>query len=146
MQDNIYKQEGKDKVINGIRKATDFIRETYGAAGGNIILEEELYPFHSVRNDGKAIVDKVRFADPLENIGANIIREAGDKADKESGEGRKTTMILLDAIFEESKDSEDYPMDLKRSLDECIPLIFDSIDKQKKSITVNEVGSIASVA
>jgi chaperonin GroEL len=147
MVDNIYKQEGKDRVIAGIRKVVDFIKPSYGPGGGNIILEEDFYPFHSVRNDGKAIVDKIKLADPIENIGLSIIKEAGDRADKESGDGRKTTMLLVDAIFEEAKNHKDiFPMDLKRSLDECIPIIFESIDSQKKAITVDEVGKIATLS
>lgn len=146
-KDNIYKQEGLDRIAAGISKAADFIRPTYGAAGGNIIIQEDLYPFHSVRNDGKAIMDAIHFADPIEEISANILREAGDNADKESGDGRKTTMILTDAIFREAKKYPDvFPTDLKRSLDECIPVINQGIDAATREIELDQVGSIATIS
>lgn len=135
-----------DKVIQGVTKATDAIRYTYGAAGGNMILEETLYPFHSIRNDGKAIVDKIKLADPLENIGANIIKEAGDKAEKDSGDGRKTTMILTEAILKGSLGQKELPMDIKRSIDECLPIIIESLNKGKRNITVEEVKAVATIA
>lgn len=83
-----------DKIITGVGKTTSIIRGAYGAAGGNTIVEEDLYPFFRVTNDGKLSVDQIKLADPIENIGASIIKEAGDRADKESRDGRKTTMIL----------------------------------------------------
>lgn len=134
------------KLIDGIAKATSIVKGTYGAAGGNVILEEHAYPFHSVRNDGKAILDKVKLKDPIENIGANIMKEAGDKADKDSGDGRKTTMILTEAIFKEARGKDALPLEIKRSLDECVPILIDAIDKQKKPIGVDDIKAVATIS
>lgn len=135
-----------ERLLSGITKATNVIRSTYGSAGGNVILEEELYPQHSVRNDGKAIMDRIKLSDPVENIGVNILKEAGDKAEGESGDGRKTTMLLTEAILKEAQNIEAQPMDIKRSLDECLPIITAAIDAQKKEITVNDVKNVATIA
>ncbi len=142
--DNIHKD--KKRLITGVTKATDMIRGTYGAAGGNVVLEEHLYPFHSVRNDGKAIVEKIKLADQVENIGADIIKEAGDKADKDSGDGRKTTMILTEAIFYEAQKFKAQPLEIKRSLDACVPILIKAIDDQKKDIDVSQIKSVATIS
>lgn len=144
--DNIYREEGKARLIKGIEKATAMIRGTYGAAGGNVVIEEQLYPFHSVRNDGKAIVEKIYLSDPVEKIGSDIIKEAGDKADKDSGDGRKTTMILTQAIFSEAQKSKGQPIEIKRSLDECVPILMEALDRQKKEITIADVKSVATIS
>lgn len=145
-RDNIHLAEGTKKLLAGIDKTVSMIRGTYGAAGGNVVLQEFFYPYHSVRNDGKAIVDKIVLADSVENIGANIVKEAGDKADKDSGDGRKTTMILTQAIFEAAQGSKAQPLEIKRSLDECLPIILDSVRSQSKHIGVEEVKSVATIA
>lgn len=144
--DNYLLKEGKDKVIVGIGKTVSLIKGTYGAAGGNIISQESLYPFHRVSNDGKTNVEKVKLADPYENLGASIIREAGDKADKDSGDGRKTTMLLTEAIFVEASKEQAQPMELKRSLDACVPIIMESLDSQKNEITIDDVESVATIS
>lgn len=146
-EDNIYiGKQATDRLIRGITKTVDLIRGGYGNAGGNVICEEGLYPGFRVTNDGKTSVDKVRLTDPVENIGANIIKEAGDKQDALSGDGRKTTMLLTEAIFLESQKIKATPMDIKRSLDACLIPIMESIDEQTKSITVDEVASVATVS
>lgn len=142
--DNIYTTT--EKLIEGVKKACSVIRPTYGAAGSNVIVEEQYYPFHAVRNDGKAIMDKIKLADPIENIGANIMREVGDKADKDSGDGRKTTMILAESILIEAQKSKAQPLEIKRSLDECLPLILKAIDDQTKPISVDEIKSVATIS
>lgn len=142
--DNISFQ--KEKLVSGIAKTTAVIKGTYGAAGGNVIVEELGYPYHRITNDGKLSVEKIKLADPVENIGANIIKEAGDKADRDSGDGRKTTMLLTEAIFTESQKFDDLPMVISKSLKDCLPMILASIDAQKKDITVDEVMSVATIS
>ena len=145
--DNIYSdKEAREKLVTGINKVVDTLKVSYGSAGANCIIEDQLSPFHRVVNDGKAIADSIHLADPVENIGANFVKEVLAKSDKESGDGRKTTAILLQAILKEGMKCKESPMDIKRSLDECLPVILKSIDDQTKQITTKEVGKIAEIA
>lgn len=146
MQDNI-QSNTVDKLITGINKVCDIIRPTFGPQGSNVVVENVLYPYHTIVNDGKIIVDAIKLVDPIENIGANILREVSDKAENESGDGRKTTMILAQAILNEgTKNKRDSYIDLKKSLDECLPIIYKAIDEQTEQITIDKVGQIATIA
>lgn len=146
--DNLFTGKvGRNKLIDGINKTVDAVKDSYGASGSNVIIQDDLYPFHRVINDGKTIVQSVKLSDSIENMGANIVREVADKSDKESGDGRKTTMILLQAIIQEGLKHKDIDvMDLKRSLDECLPIILKNIDEQTKDIDVDQVKEIATIA
>lgn len=148
MKDNIASYEiSTDKLILGVDKVCNVLRPTYGPGGSNVVIEENLMPFHRVANDGKLIVDSIKLADPIENIGANILKEATNKAEKESGDGRKTTSILCQAILNEAKKIKGVlPMDIKRSLDEALHRILEAIDAQKKDIPVEEIGKVASIS
>lgn len=146
-KDNYFSdKEAREKLVSGIQKGVDAIKVSYGPAGSNAILEEEVYPGHRVTNDGKTILHGMKLADPVENIGLNMVREVADKSDKESGDGRKTSVILTGAILAEGMKVEATPMEIKRSLDECLPIVLKEIDKQTKQITVDDVGAIAEVA
>lgn len=145
--DNIFSdKEAREKLIAGIQKGVDAIKVSYGAAGSNAIIESDLLPYHLISNDGKTILDSIKLADPVENIGLNILKEVAKKTDAESGDGRKTSIILTGAILAEGLKHKGSPMELKRSLDECLPIILKSLDDQTKEITVKEVGKIAEIA
>lgn len=144
---NIYLDEDARKnLMIGVNGAVDAVKLTLGAGGGNAILSESLYPFHSVTNDGKTIVERITFTDPVQNMGADLVKEIAQKSDKDSGDGTTTSCVLLQAILQEGAKVDASPMDIKRSLDECLPLIIASIDAQKKEITPDEVGQVAIIA
>jgi chaperonin GroEL len=140
---------GKDavkKLIKGVEKGFDVIKGTYGPAGSNVVIKRDIYPFHESTNDGKKILEGLRLADPYEMIGLNTMKEVADKCDKESGDGRKTASILYAATLLEGQKVDEDPMEVKRSLEACIPIIKESILKQTKAITVDDVGKIATIA
>lgn len=146
--DNIYTSpQHIKKLIQGIKKATKLIKPTYGAAGGNVMIERDIYPFHEITNDCKTMLDSTKLVDPIENMGLNIMKEAADKADKDSKDGRKTTALLTEAIFDETvKLSGELPTKVRKELLACVPFIVDSIDKQKRDITVNDIKSVATTS
>ncbi len=143
-KDNI--QSETRRLFKGIAKVAKIIRPTYGPAGSNIIVEHRLLPYHEIVNDGKTIVDAIKLSDPVEQIGANILKEVSDKAEKDSGDGRKTTIILTESIIREGMKSSGTPLDVKRSLDECLPRVLKSLKKYTKDITVESVGAVAAIS
>lgn len=142
--DNI--ETNKDKFFLGIDKTCSMIEGCYGAAGGNVIVECDLPPYFKTTNDGKVIMDAVKLSDPSERVGSAVMKEAGDNAEKDSRDGRKTTAILTKAILAQAKDLKEHPMAIKRSLEECLPIILDSIKRQTKEVSVKDIGAVASIS
>lgn len=138
--------EAREKLIRGVDAVADAVKLTLGAAGSNAILQAEVQPFHRITNDGVSIAQSIILADPVENMGANIIKEIASRSDKESGDGTTTATVLAQAILHEGLKSTASPMEIKRSLDECLPLILNGIDDQKKEISVEEVGQVAAIS
>ncbi len=146
-EDNLHLgKDGVKRLTQGIEKGFEAVKGSFGSAGSNAILEAGLLPGHEMTNDGRRILDSIKLADPVENIGLNILKEVAKKADEISGDGRKTSVILTHAIIKEGLKCKESPMEIKRSLDECLPIILKSIDEQTKQIRTDEVGKIASVA
>ena len=99
-KDNVeYYASSRDRLVSGIKKVYDIIAPTYGPTGGNVMIETELYPGHGCYNDGKKIIDMIYLEDPVEQMGANMLKEACDKQERECGDGRKTTCILPYALL-----------------------------------------------
>jgi chaperonin GroEL len=155
IQENLHTgPEVRTKLGTGIRKIADAVGGTMGTGGSNAIIEAIESPGHFVSNDGYSIANSVMLEDPIENMGKNILLEAINRANKQSGDGSSTTTVVTAATIEEGEDAMKprmfrkriQPMDIKRSLEECIPVIDAAIDAQKRDITVDEVGMVATIS
>lgn len=144
---NIYKgKEAIDGIASGINAVADIVKLTLGAKGMNVIIETDLPPFHIITNDGISIADACYFDNPLEQRGADLVKEVNKLTDKGSGDGRTTTTVLLQAIINEAIEQGVSGIELQKSLNELIPMIESEIDKQKKVITENDIASVAIVS
>ena len=148
-KDNLYLgEEAQTKLFAGFFKVSDAVSGTLGCAGYNATLEHVLNPHTFTTNDGVTIAKAIKLVDPVENMGAQLAKEISSKSDKEGGDGTTTSLVLSAAILREALPhlKELSPMELKRQLDECLPIIEKSIDDQKKNITPSEVKAVATIS
>lgn len=145
MPDNIH-ENALSKLAEGIRKATAIVAPTMGPKGKNVELQEKQYPFHRITNDGATILKAIELSDPLESIGLSHLKEAADRSNNTSGDGSTTTAVLLNAILEEGLKTGNSTLEIKQSLDDCLPLIEQSIHAQTRQITVNDIPAVARIA
>lgn len=147
--DNLYTgAEAREKLMVGVRKVAQAIGKTMGTGGSNVLIEAIERPGFFPTNDGFYTVNAIKLEDPLEDMGRTILLEAINKANSQSHDGSSTTAVLTAAILEEGLKhiGEASPMDIKRSLEACIPVIEASIKAQKRDITVQEVGAVATIS
>lgn len=148
-KDNLYTgDDARNRLISGVKKVAEAVGGTMGTGGANSIIETIESPQHMVTNDGWTIASNIRFSDPIEEMGRNILIEAISRANKASGDGSSTTTVLTAAILEEGMKhiGAASPMDIKRSLEACIPIIEKNIQEQKREIDVKEVGRVAAIS
>lgn len=144
---NIYLgKEGQDKLIYAINRVADSARITLGAKGENGILQSSLLPGHIVTNDGVSIVRQALFDDPVEQIGANLLKEVSMRTDKQSGDGTTTSVVLTQAIIEEALKQGVKGVELKKSFDACLPIIEQLLDDQKKEVDLDSVKAVATIS
>jgi len=141
-------EEARAKLIAGIKKCALAVGGTMGTGGSNSIIEAIESPGHMVTNDGWTILNSIRLADPIEDMGRKILLEAVSRSNKHSGDGSSTCTVLTASIIEEGlkRITEANPMEIKRSLEDCIGLIEESINKQKREISIDEVGAVAAIS
>ena len=93
--------DAKDKVFAGITKLTQAVSSTLGASGKCVILEDNTgKPI--ITKDGVTVAEAVTLLDPVENMGATLLKEAARKTVKEAGDGTTTATVLAHAILEEA--------------------------------------------
>ena len=150
MSDRIVKNlnfgiDAKEKVFKGIDKLTKAVSSTLGASGQCVILEDRQgNPL--ITKDGVTVADSIFLRDPVENIGATLLKEAARKTVKEAGDGTTTATILAHAII-----SEAYNSDVKdvRAVKEQILNGVDKVVKQLKKQAVpvkNKIDDIATIS
>lgn len=138
--------EATEGMLKGIKRASQAIRLTYGPKGMNAVVENQFYPFAEVANDAQTIVQAIEVTDPIEKRGLGFLKELMDKAERDSGDGRKTTAIMAEEILERGMSSGVKGVELKRELDALIPTIEKHINDNKKIITEKEVSAVATIA
>lgn len=139
-------KEARDSLIAGFDKVANAVRGTLGAAGYNFLAEHTLPPYAITSNDGVTLARAIVLAEPYENLGANLAKEIANKADRTSADGTTTAITLAQAIIKEAKDLDIQPMQLKRELEECIPLVEQALKEQSKEIDVTDIAQVASIS
>ena len=94
----LYKKEAKDKLIAGVDYVANAVKVTLGAAGRNVIIEDERGLPH-VTKDGVTVANSITLSDPIENLGASIIKQASDRSARNSGDGTTTTCVLTQEMI-----------------------------------------------
>ena len=143
-KDNLYVgEDARGKMMNGVKKATEAVAMTLGTSGKNSLIEAFASPFHYPTNDGISILGAIRFSDPLEEMGRRILFESVNRANRANGDGSSTACVLTSAILEEGMKhlDEASPMEIQKSLQDCIPVIEESLKDQRREI-VDKDGSI----
>lgn len=133
----------QESFLKGISKVSSVIRQSYGKNGSNVSVEDYLMPMHRIVNDAESIIQSVYLEDPIERRGLNFVKELSAKATKDSGEGRKTTLIIAEELLKGGFKDKVKGMKLKEELDELLPLVLQSLDNQSKRVELNEIGMVA---
>lgn len=147
IKSNVYTgKEALRKMLDGMLVASSAIRETYGPMGGNGAVEIDSYPGHMVANDAQSLVQAIFVEDPVAAMGLDFTKELCNKAELDSGDGRKTTIIMGETIMEEGYNAETDVMQLRKDLMSLYPLVEKAIDDQATPITKDDLAPVATIA
>ena len=99
--------EGKNKVFQGVSKLTKAVSSTLGASGKCVMLEDSSgKPL--ITKDGVTVANSITLLDPVENMGATLLKEAARQTVKEAGDGTTTATVLAHSILKEAFETKDY--------------------------------------
>ena len=142
MNDSIVKnlnfgEDAKANVFKGIEKLTKAVSSTLGASGKCVLLED-VVGNPVITKDGVTVANSIILRDPVENMGATLIKEAARKTVKEAGDGTTTATVLAHAILQEAYKLNINSRDLKNGINNAV----DKVIKYLESITVDVKGDM----
>lgn len=141
-------EEAKNALLIGINKVADIVKITLGPKGNNVALDRNYMP-PLITNDGVTIAKEIELENPLENMGAKLIKEASIKTNEVAGDGTTTAIVLAQSIIKESfkKLDEISPILLSTSLRYITKLLAKKLAEMATPITTNnEIKNIANIS
>ena len=143
-----YNKEARKKLKVGADKLANAVKVTLGAKGRNVIIEKDYAPPY-VTKDGVTVANDIELPDPIENMGAQMVREAAGKAAKDAGDGTTTSTILAQALINESLKIIDNlsmwdrllakqgvnPMDIKRGIDKGVIAVVNRLSQLSEEVS-----------
>ena len=139
--------EARDSIKRGVNALADAVKVTLGPRGRNVIIGKS-FGGPQITKDGVTVAKEIELEDPLENMGAQMVKEVASKTNDLAGDGTTTATVLAQAIVKEGLKNVAAganPMDLKAGIDKAVAAITANLNKQAKKVS-NSSGMIKQVA
>ena len=140
-------QEAQNQVFKGIDKLTQAVSSTLGASGKCVLLEDDNgKPI--ITKDGVTVANSIVLLDPVENMGATLLKEAARKTVNEAGDGTTTATILAHAILKEVRDTDltVSARELKDGINSAAKKAINYLEKNSIPVTGNMIDNIATIS
>jgi chaperonin GroEL len=145
-----YNVEAREALKRGVDALANAVKVTLGPKGRNVIIDKK-FGAPSVTKDGVSVAKEVELKDPIENMGAQMVKEVASKTADIAGDGTTTATVLAQAIVTagiKNVAAGANPMDLKRGIDKAVTAVVDSLKKQSTSVgnDNNKIKQVASIS
>lgn len=144
-----YSVDARTGLKAGVDKLANAVRVTLGPKGRNVIIEKK-FGAPTVTKDGVTVAKEIELDDPVENMGAQMVREVASKTSDVAGDGTTTATVLAQAIYREGLKNVTAganPMDLKRGIDLAVVKVVEYLKKVSKEVEGrNEIAQVGSVS
>jgi chaperonin GroEL len=139
----------RDRIKRGVDKLADAVKVTLGPKGRNVILDKK-FGAPTVTKDGVSVAKEIDLKDPIENMGAQLVKEVASKTADAAGDGTTTATVLAQAIYAhgiKNVAAGANPMDLKRGIDKAVEAVTENLRKQSKNIKGSqEIAQVATIS
>jgi len=141
--------ESRENLKKGVDTLANAVKVTLGPKGRNVILDKK-FGAPNVTKDGVSVAKEIELKEPIENMGAQLVKEVASKTADDAGDGTTTATVLAQAIFAngiKNVAAGANPMDLKRGIDKAVINVVENLKSQSKDIKdSNEISQVATVS
>ncbi|HXS93502.1 MAG TPA: chaperonin GroEL [Candidatus Limnocylindrales bacterium] len=144
----VYSETSRQAILRGVNQLADAVKVTLGPKGRNVVLEKK-FGGPNITKDGVTVAKEVELKDPLENMGAQMVREVASKTSDVAGDGTTTATILAQAIFREGVKAVAAganPMALKRGIDQAVAVATEEVKKLSKPVSGEMIAQVGTIS
>src|SRR5918996_1052982 len=132
----VFQEDARRKLESGMNQLADAVRVTLGPKGRNVVLEKK-WGAPTITNDGVSIAKDIELEDPIEKIGAELVKEVAKKTDDVAGDGTTTATVLAQAMVREglrNVAAGANPIALKRGIEQGVDAVVESIKSSAREV------------
>src|ERR1700741_5053945 len=144
----VYSENSRQAILRGVNQLADAVKVTLGPKGRNVVLEKK-FGGPTITKDGVTVAKEVELKDPLENMGAQMVREVASKTSDIAGDGTTTATVLAQSIFREGVKAVAAganPMALKRGIEKAVEAVVEEVKKFSKPVTGDMIAQIGTIS
>src|SRR5947199_3724263 len=126
----IHGEDSRQGILRGVNLLADAVKVTLGPKGRNVVIEKK-FGSPTITKDGVTVAKEIELKEPVENMGAQMVREVASKTSDVAGDGTTTATVLAQAIYREGVKTVAAganPMAMKRGIEKAVNLVCGQID------------------
>src|SRR5207344_2966381 len=143
-----YGDESRQAILRGVNRLADAVKVTLGPKGRNVVIDKK-FGSPTITKDGVTVAKEIELKDPLENMGAQMVREVASKTSDVAGDGTTTATVLDQAIYREGAKNVTAganPMAIKRGIDRSVEAIVASLKTQSKPVSGSMIAQVGTIS
>ena len=149
-KDILFNLDARDSLKKGVDALSNAVKVTLGPKGRNVIIEKS-YGAPHITKDGVSVAKEIELKDPVENMGAQLVKEVASKTNDLAGDGTTTATVLAQAIVAaglKNVIAGANPMDLKRGIDKAVATVVESLKAQSQQVgdSIEKIQQVASIS
>jgi chaperonin GroEL len=144
----VYSEHSRQAILRGVNQLADAVKVTLGPKGRNVILEKK-FGGPNITKDGVTVAKEIELKDPLENMGAQMVREVASKTSDVAGDGTTTATILAQSIFRQGVKAVAAgmnPMALKRGIDKAVVVVVEEVKKLSTPVSGDMIAQVGMIS
>src|SRR5437762_6712440 len=141
-------EAGRAAILRGVNQLADAVKITLGRKGRNVVLGKS-YGSRTITKDGVTVAKEIELKDPLENMGAQMVREVASKTSDVAGDGTTTATVLAQAIFREGVKTVAAgasPTALKRGIEKAVEVAVEEIKRLHKDVKGEMIAQVGTIS
>ena len=144
----VYGEKSRQKISEGVNQLANAVKVTLGPKGRNVVLDKK-FGSPTITKDGVSVAKEIELPDPLENMGAQMVREVASKTSDIAGDGTTTATILAQAIYREGVKNVvagANPMEIKRGIETGVEAVVEELRVQSASVTGDMIAQVGTIS
>src|ERR1035437_4505677 len=143
-----YGDDARQNILRGVNKLADAVKITLGPKGRNVVIEKR-FGSPTITKDGVTVAKEIELENPLENMGAQMVREVASKTSDVAGDGTTTATVLAQAIYREGikmVTAGHNPREVKQGIDIAVKKAVEAINTLKKAVDAKDIGHVGTIS
>src|SRR5580765_6319591 len=144
----VYGEQSRRAMLHGINQLADAVKVTLGPKGRNVVIDRK-FGSPTITKDGVTVAKEIDLKNPVENMGAQMVREVASKTSDTAGDGTTTATVLAQAIYREGAKNVTAganPMDVKRGIEKAVEALTAEVKKMAKPVSGNMVAQVGTIS